>query len=90
MDKELREDILNDSSLEVIEYKTTLKYEYFKYEQILSQILPSEIVPPSRFDLISRIAAFCLDPREFPYKEEIAEVYLDVRIYFDHNRNTKT
>ncbi|KAK9461489.1 uncharacterized protein V1516DRAFT_676114 [Lipomyces oligophaga] len=77
---EFREFLLQDrENFKVVEYTLVLDYDYWKAEQILSSILPTELLDevPVGFTLTGHIAHMNLRSQYLPYKNIIGQVILD-------------
>lgn len=73
--------VKKDSSLEMIDVKITLHYEYFTYKEILREILPSEVEIPQSYQTVGTILHVNLDSNQFIYKNIIGEVLLNKNKY---------
>ncbi len=62
---------------ELVEYKLSLSYPNFSYEEVLQRLLPSGVEIPSSFETIGHIAHLNLREAHLPYKFLIAQVMLD-------------
>jgi tRNA (guanine37-N1)-methyltransferase len=62
---------------ELVEYKLSLSYANYSYEEVLQRLLPSGVEIPSSFETIGHIAHLNLREAHLPYKFLIAQVMLD-------------
>jgi tRNA (guanine37-N1)-methyltransferase len=62
---------------ELVEYKLSLSYANYSYEEVLQRLLPSGVEIPSSFETIGHIAHLNLREAHLPFKFLIAQVMLD-------------
>jgi hypothetical protein len=60
-----------------VAHTLNLSYENTGYEEVLRELLPSDVVVPVGFATIGHIAHFTLNPPQLPYKHLIGNVFLD-------------
>jgi tRNA (guanine37-N1)-methyltransferase len=60
------------------EHTIVLTYDNFSYTDVLKQLLPPDISIPTGFETVGHIAHFNLSADQFPFKNLIGQVLLDV------------
>ncbi|KAL9232395.1 hypothetical protein vseg_007510 [Gypsophila vaccaria] len=66
-----------DDSFELVKCKLTLFYEYWPSDEILSALLPKNMIILSAFETVGHVAHLNLKDEHLPYKQAIAKVILD-------------
>lgn len=80
------EDVLQQTNISFIPYKLQLNYDFWKAEEILSAILPEDLLDeiPVGFTMVGHVAHLNIRDQYLPYKSIIGQVVLD------KNPRTKT
>lgn len=65
------------SNYELVRCNLTLLYDYWSADEVLTALLPKDMITPSAFETVGHIAHLNLKDEHLPYKKAIAKVVLD-------------
>lgn len=72
-------DVLKETTIDFLPYTLTLDYDFWKAEEILSAILPEDLLDeiPVGFTIVGHVAHLNIRDRYLPFKNIIGQVVLD-------------